>query len=130
MAEVRVLGGSIGIAASSAIVGVRIKDQVGTLKDNWLPSPGGADGDLTPTQQIAVQQAYSDAFNEGMRICAIIGALALLVSLVMLSRKWLTTTEYTDRYTKERMGEKRSARTLTAPTDGTIFSAIHQPVGK
>ncbi|KAI1205879.1 major facilitator superfamily transporter [Annulohypoxylon truncatum] len=121
MAEVRVLGGSIGIAASSAIVGIRIKDQVGTLKTGWLPSPAGAGGSLTRAQQIAVKQAYSDAFDEDMRVCTIIGAFAILVSFCMLSRKRLAVVEHTEQHTKERAEERNSARTSTAPTDGTIL---------
>lgn len=125
MAEVRVLGGSIGIAASSAIVGVKIRDQVGISKDNWLPAPGGVSSDLSPTQQIAVRQAYSDAFKKDMAICAIIGALAVLVSLVMLSRKKLTAAEYMERHSMERMGEKKSAQALSAPIDITVLSTAH-----
>ncbi|XDG09963.1 hypothetical protein ABKA04_009578 [Annulohypoxylon sp. FPYF3050] len=125
MAEVRVLGGSIGIAASSAIVGVKIRDQVGISKDNWFPSPGGVSSDLTPTQQIAVRQAYSDAFSEGMAICAIIGAFAVLVSLMMLGQKKLTAAEHMERHSKEKMREKKSSQSLRAPIDSTVFSTAH-----
>ncbi|KAI0889599.1 major facilitator superfamily transporter [Annulohypoxylon maeteangense] len=121
MAQVRVLGGSIGIAASSAIVGTRIKDQVGSLETSWLPSPEGAGDGLTHTQQIAVQQAYSDAFNEDMRVCAIIGAFAILVSFGMFSRRRLIIPEHSEQHTKERAEKRKSARISTVPTNGTFL---------
>ncbi|KAI1456625.1 major facilitator superfamily transporter [Annulohypoxylon moriforme] len=122
MAQVRVLGGSIGIAASSAIVGTRIKDQVGTSEAGWLPSPEGAGNSLTRNQQIAVRQAYSDAFNEDMRVCAIIGAFAVLVSFGMLSQRWSRMADHTKQHTKERTEEKKSSRTSTDPTDRAVLT--------
>ncbi|KAI2463249.1 major facilitator superfamily transporter [Annulohypoxylon bovei var. microspora] len=118
MAQVRVLGGSIGIAASSAIVGTKLKDQVGIMRTDWLPSPEGTGAGLTHSQQVAVQQAYSDAFNEDMRVCAIIGAFAILFSFGLYSRKRLTMREHTDQ--KEKAEERKSARSLVALADETI----------
>ncbi|EHL01054.1 hypothetical protein M7I_3017 [Glarea lozoyensis 74030] len=85
--QVRVLGGSIGIAASTAILGVNehrslsnmvTSQQLATLQDS-LPH-------MTPEQVHAVKQAYSDAFAESMKVCAALGGMGVLASLVCWRR--------------------------------------------
>ncbi|EPE26442.1 MFS general substrate transporter [Glarea lozoyensis ATCC 20868] len=87
IAQVRVLGGSIGIAASTAILGVNehrslsnmvTSQQLATLQDS-LPH-------MTPEQVHAVKQAYSDAFAESMKVCAALGGMGVLASLVCWRR--------------------------------------------
>ena len=84
MAQVRVLGGSIGIAASTAILGVKQRRQLldpmvvsvaqlGSLADSMRT--------LSPDAALAVRQAYTDAFNETLVVCSIVSGVALLASL-------------------------------------------------
>lgn len=81
MAQVRMLGGSIGIAASTVILGIRQRQQ---LLNTQLLSPAQLESlaesmpHLSPTQRFAVRQAYTDAFNETLIVCSVIGGVALL----------------------------------------------------
>ncbi|KAJ3578121.1 hypothetical protein NPX13_g2447 [Xylaria arbuscula] len=68
VAQVRVLGGSLGIAASSAILGVSLHAQVGGLvTSQQIASVGKGGDDLPPGVLVAIRRAYSDAFREDMR---------------------------------------------------------------
>lgn len=69
VAQSRVLGGSIGIAASTAILGVMSKHS--TLSD----------------PKLAERTAYADAFGRTMWVCAIIACLSLLFSMGTWKRK-------------------------------------------
>jgi hypothetical protein len=94
VAQVRVFGGSLGIAASSAILGVTLKQQVGrSVTPQQLSSLGGGNANVTPGQLAVVRKAYSDAFREDMRVCTIIAAIALLWALGTYNHKCPTSTE-------------------------------------
>jgi hypothetical protein len=84
VAQVRVLGGSIGIAASNAMFNkVCVRDLQGILTPQQVR-------DLQTSTQIfksldeagrnAVRIAYSDAFNDSLRICTYVAAGYLVVS--------------------------------------------------
>jgi MFS family permease len=83
IAQARMLGGSIGIAASTAVLGAKQRQQ---LLDTMLVSPvelqslAQAMHSFTAAQIFAVRQGYTDAFNETMVICAIISGIALLIT--------------------------------------------------
>jgi hypothetical protein len=83
IAQARMLGGSIGIAASTAILGVKQRTQ---LLDTGLVSPAQMQSlsesmrSLSTTQVFTIRQAYTDAFNETLVVCAIIAGIALLVT--------------------------------------------------
>ncbi|XXG95031.1 hypothetical protein Hte_001291 [Hypoxylon texense] len=87
IAQVRVLGGSLGIAASSAIVGSKLQEQVGSAQISYTPGAKSSDAVMTQDHQIAIRQAYSDAFNECMRVCAFIGGVAALVAFATYNRE-------------------------------------------
>lgn len=82
MAQARVFGGSIGIAASTAILGVVQRRELHTVS--------GASSSAAMPQNAqayhAVQQAYADAFQETMRVTAIIACVAFLLCLGTFER--------------------------------------------
>ncbi|KAI0154870.1 major facilitator superfamily transporter [Xylariaceae sp. FL1272] len=88
VAQVRVLGGSLGIAATSAILGVTLQSQIGASATadeiSALVAGGGIGTDST--QLAAIRRAYSDAFREDMRVCAIISGVAILSTIGTYSR--------------------------------------------
>ncbi|KAG9194836.1 hypothetical protein G6011_04871 [Alternaria panax] len=90
MAQVRVLGGSIGIAASTAILGVRQRRQ---LLDPMIVSAAQLESlaesvhNLPPDAVLAVRQAYTDAFNETLVVCSFVSGVALLASLAAWRKK-------------------------------------------
>lgn len=83
IAQVRMLGGSIGIAASTAILGVRQRQK---LLDTGLVSPielqtlAQSLHTMSSTQAFAIRQAYTEAFNETMVVCAVISGAALIIT--------------------------------------------------
>jgi MFS family permease len=93
MAQIRMLGGSIGIAASTAILGVRQRQQLletGLVSPKQMESLAEALRSLPPAQVFAIRQAYTDAFNETLIICSIISGVALLVTAGGFQKKPMT----------------------------------------
>jgi len=82
MAQARVFGGSIGIAASTAILGVvqrrQLHNVAGSSSSSAMPSSAQA--------HHAVQQAYADAFQETMRITAIVACASFVLCLGTFER--------------------------------------------
>ncbi|KAI0148236.1 major facilitator superfamily transporter [Hypoxylon sp. NC0597] len=115
IAQVRVLGGSIGIAASSAIAGAMLREHGEHIQRRQHPSFESQDDASSQIIPAAVRQAYSDAFNEDMRVCAIIAGVATLVAFGVFSRKRLTLDERNDQQTKEKM-----TRQNTTQSSGTF----------
>ena len=84
VAQNRILGGSIGIAASTAILAATQQSQLiipGIVSASQLATLQASASTFTMSQIEAVRQAYSDAFSEDMRICAIVAGICILVTL-------------------------------------------------
>lgn len=87
VAQVRVLGGSIGIAASTAILGAVEFDRLkGIVTDSQLASLRDSEKTFTAFQLQEVRKAYSDAFNEDMRVCAIVAGICVLLTFGTFQR--------------------------------------------
>ncbi|KAH6660671.1 major facilitator superfamily transporter [Truncatella angustata] len=81
IAQIRILGGSLGIAASSAILGTTLRSQLASVVDpKLLNSLENATSQLTSVQLNAVRRAYSEAFNEDMRVCAIVASVSVVLA--------------------------------------------------
>ncbi|KJR87158.1 major facilitator superfamily transporter multidrug resistance [Sporothrix schenckii 1099-18] len=76
IAQARVLGGSIGIAASSAILARQELAKLGTVVTTDVPADLTGD---SPTA-VLVRQVFNAAFTENMRICAVISAVGIVVA--------------------------------------------------
>ncbi|KAK7981946.1 major facilitator superfamily domain-containing protein [Apiospora saccharicola] len=74
LSQVRVLGGSLGIAASSAILGRYLVD---IANPGQLTAIAHNPEDFTLEQLQALREAFSEAFNMDMRICAIVGVFGV-----------------------------------------------------
>lgn len=86
------LGGSIGIAMSSAVLAAQEKVQL----DGIVPSTALADlqnANLTDAQYAAVRKTYNDAFTETMRVCAIVAGIGILITMGTYSRNRVPLTE-------------------------------------
>lgn len=94
IAQVRVLGGSIGIAASTAIMGITQRHELtGVISSSQLATLSSSAKILTSEQLHAVRQAYSDAFKEDLRVCAIIAGICFFVTLGAYRRNPLPIME-------------------------------------
>ncbi|KAH8815535.1 MFS multidrug transporter-like protein [Xylogone sp. PMI_703] len=84
IAQSRVLGGSIGIAAATAILGqMEHKNliSIGLVSESQLSSLETASASFNVEQLLAVSKTFSDSFRETMIVCTIIAGLAVLASL-------------------------------------------------
>lgn len=94
VAQARILGGSIGIAASAAILGVAQRRELGgTVSESQLASLQSAGPTLQPAQLQAIRRAHSNAFNESLRVCAIIAGACVLITLGTFQRHPLDIEE-------------------------------------
>ncbi|KAI1074625.1 major facilitator superfamily transporter [Whalleya microplaca] len=109
IAQLRVLGGSIGIAASSAVLGVTMQGQFDPVQPGQ-PSFLETQGNATEDRRLDVlRQAYSDAFNKDMRICMIISAIAILLTFGTFRKKRPTIAERREEQTQAEVPNRQSA---------------------
>lgn len=84
------LGGSLGIAASSAILGRHLVDIV---NPGQLTAIAHHPEDFPIEQLQAIREAYSGAFNLDMRVCAIVGVFGVLFACAVWTRDRQTLQE-------------------------------------
>lgn len=94
MAQIRVFGGSIGIAASFIVLNAKIQKTLGTVLSPQQLSDFYRSPAVTTTfdllQQYQVRETYIDAFSIDMRICLGAAAAGLLSALCSYQSKPLT----------------------------------------
>jgi hypothetical protein len=108
MAQVRIFGGSIGIAASSAILGANIRSgMVGSSVSPEMMAHLASDPSALPPDQWAlVRRVYTDALKEDMIVCCAVLAAAMLCTLGVYRRNTVSLEEMMkQRYREE--GERR-----------------------
>ncbi|KAK7748895.1 hypothetical protein SLS53_000919 [Cytospora paraplurivora] len=82
IAQSRMLGGSIGIAMSSAVLAVQQTSQLaGIVSPSALSSLQSSGSSLTPAQYAAIRKTYNDSFKETMQVCAIVASIGVLVTM-------------------------------------------------
>jgi hypothetical protein len=88
VAQFRMLGGSIGVAASSAIRGsVEQRELGGLVSPDRIALVGSSAADAP------IRQAYANAFNESMMVCTIVAAVCVVISLFTFRRNRLSIEE-------------------------------------
>ncbi|KAI1203888.1 major facilitator superfamily transporter [Nemania serpens] len=93
-AQVRLFGGSLGIAASSAILQTTLQAQVGgSITPQQISSAEAGVTKLDSNDMATIRRAYADAFRQDMQVCTIIAGIALLWALGTYSRKRLGRAE-------------------------------------
>lgn len=119
MAQVRVLGGSIGIAASSAILAQQEMAKLGMVITSDVPVDLTGD---SPTA-ILVRQVFSQAFTETMRICAIVSAAAMVIACGTYTRNRrpiLAVLEDRIRHDAEEQAEAEAAEAAVGAAAATV----------
>lgn len=112
-AQVRIFGGSLGIAASSAILQTTLQAQVkGSITPQQISSAAAGVSNLDSEDIAAIRRAYADAFRQDMQVCTIIGGIALLWALGTYSRKRLGRAER-----REQQVEQENERRKVAAAD-------------
>lgn len=89
-AQIRIFGGSIGVAASNAIfnttcatqlIGILTRDQIQALQTNTRIL-----NTLDAAAREAVRLAYADSFRQSLRICIYVSAVSLVVAAFTYQR--------------------------------------------
>jgi hypothetical protein len=87
VAQARVFGGSIGIAASTAILGTMQRSELsGIVTAEQLSTLQTSARTMTLAQLHAVRQVYSDSFSEVTKVCAAVSAACAVACL--LAFRW------------------------------------------
>ncbi|KAG9238737.1 MFS multidrug transporter-like protein [Amylocarpus encephaloides] len=108
IAQVRVLGGSIGIATSSAILGANQQRKLtGIVTSAQLATFEDSMSSLTPEQLDIIKQTYSDSFSESMKVCAAIAGLGVLATFVVFRRRPVDFMENRKQQIMEDMARRR-----------------------
>ncbi|KAI0506132.1 major facilitator superfamily transporter [Xylaria bambusicola] len=117
VAQVRVFGGSLGIAASSAILGMSLRAQVGgSVTSQQISSVEGGGGDnLAPNDLAAIRRAYAEAFREDMRVCTIISGIALIWALGTYSRKRLNRSQQREQRVRDEAERRKTVAAAESP---------------
>ncbi|WYZ46447.1 hypothetical protein EsH8_IX_000672 [Colletotrichum jinshuiense] len=120
IAQVRILGGSLGIAASTAILGNFMREELsGVVSPERLSSLHGGGMDLTEAQATAVRQVYTDSFRKDMQVGAILSGIAILLSLGVYRRDRVTIEEQRQLHIKTEVERRRRASAATTLASST-----------
>ncbi|KAK3904946.1 hypothetical protein C8A05DRAFT_42045 [Staphylotrichum tortipilum] len=112
MAQVRIFGGSIGIAASSAILGSKSRAQLatGALPAEAFTHLAANPAALSPGQWAAIRQVYTDALKEDMIVCCAVLAAAMVVTLGAYRKNRVSMEEMIKQRYIEEAKRRRSVR--------------------
>jgi hypothetical protein len=116
MSQVRIFGGSIGIAASSAILGTKTRAVLagGSVPPEALANL--ASDSLSPEQWALIRRVYTDALKEDMIVCCAVLAAAAICTLGVSRRNRVSFEEMMKQRHREE-GERR--RVAVDPNAGS-----------
>jgi MFS family permease len=113
ISQVRILGGSIGIAASTAILGItENRELAGVVSPTQLADLRSSISTFTPNQIQAVREAYVDAFSEDLRVCAIVSGVCIFVTLASFRRNAMSAVDARNQHIAE---EQQRLKGLAEP---------------
>ncbi|KAI1109181.1 major facilitator superfamily transporter [Nemania sp. NC0429] len=112
-AQVRIFGGSLGIAASSAILQTTLQAQGGSLTSQHISSAEAGFTNIDPDKTAMIRRAYADAFRQDMQVCTIIAGTALLWAIGTYSRQRIGRAERREQQVKEE-NERRKVATANS----------------
>ncbi|KAK7417041.1 hypothetical protein QQX98_004802 [Neonectria punicea] len=113
LSQLRLLGGSLGIATSTALLHQKVNEYLnGVLTPAELATIGGPDTHLSRSQLDSVHYAYAESFRADMKVAAGISAIGVISTLgayrrcrlvIQEQRKTLVIAEITRRQGKSDM---------------------------
>ncbi|KAJ4257466.1 hypothetical protein NW762_008590 [Fusarium torreyae] len=94
LSQVRLLGGSLGIASSSALLNQKSVDYLtGVLTPYEQATIGGSNTHLSNSQWMAVRYTYAEAFKMEMKVATALAACAVLSTFGAFRKKRLVIDE-------------------------------------
>lgn len=105
----RLLGGSLGIATSSALLNQRIVEYLsGILTPFEKATIGGSNSHLSDSQWTAVRYTYSEAFRVDMKVAAGISALGVISTIGAFRKHRLLVAEQRAALVREEAARRRA----------------------
>ncbi|KAK0629943.1 major facilitator superfamily transporter [Bombardia bombarda] len=116
IAQVRILGGSLGIAASTAILAVEMRSDIASVVSlEQLSNPASAVWTLSPEQSDAIRTVYTNSFHRAMIACCGVLVFGMICTLGIYRRNRLSIEElHKERYREER--ERRGGAGTPEPS--------------
>ncbi|WAO90523.1 MFS domain-containing protein [Fusarium falciforme] len=109
LSQMRLLGGSLGIATSSALLNQRIVEYLsGILTPFEKATIGGPDSYLSDSQWTAVRYTYSEAFRVDMKVAAGISALGVISTIGAFRKHRLLVAEQRAALVREEAARRRA----------------------
>ncbi|KAK7431400.1 hypothetical protein QQZ08_002171 [Neonectria magnoliae] len=94
LSQLRLLGGSLGIATSTALLHQKVNEYLnGVLSPSELATIGGPDTHLSGSQLDSVHYAYAESFRADMKVTAGISAIGVISTLGAYRRRRLVIQE-------------------------------------
>lgn len=120
LSQVRLLGGSLGIATSTAVLHQKVTEYLtGMLSPSELAAVGGPDSHLSDTQLERVHYAYAESFRMDMKVAAGISAIGVISTLGAYRRRRLLIQEQRQALVAEEVARRRG-QSGTATADRQI----------
>jgi hypothetical protein len=107
------LGGSIGIAMSTAVLAVEQRKQLG-----GTITPEGLAG-LTSVSPSDIRKTYNDAFTRTKQVCAIIAGAGVLLTLATYRRNRGSLEEQRDQQVHAENQRREAEKSAAADTAGS-----------
>ncbi|KAH6856497.1 major facilitator superfamily domain-containing protein [Chaetomium sp. MPI-CAGE-AT-0009] len=126
VAQVRIFGGSIGIAASSAILGAKTRGELagGELPPEVLAHLASDPSALSPEQWGSIRRVYTDALREDMIVCCAVLAAAMVVTLGVYRRNRVSMPEMMKQRYREEAERRRAAKGGSGQSDDSRDAAV------
>lgn len=101
------LGGSIGIAMSSAVLASQQRAQLaGIVSASALQELDFTK--LSNDQMTAIRKTYNDSFTQTMRVSAIVAGIGVLLTMGTFSRDRLPLNQHRDRQVREEIARRQA----------------------
>ncbi|KAF5235124.1 hypothetical protein FOXYS1_15668, partial [Fusarium oxysporum] len=109
LSQVRLLGGSLGIAASSALLNEKSSKYLsGVLTAYEQATIGGSNTHLTNAQWSAVRYTYADAFQVEMKIATVVAACSVISAFGAFRKRRLLIAEQRKIIVREEEARRRA----------------------
>lgn len=108
------LGGSIGIAMSSAVLAGQQRAHLAGVVPLSVLQDLGSPNQLTEAQLAVVRKTYNDSFTETMKVCAIVAGIGVLITMGTLRRDRLPLLEQRQQMVQREIARRRAEKETTS----------------
>jgi hypothetical protein len=106
IAQLRILGGSLGISTSTVFLNTTVSALSGLLTPQQQATLGQGGAPLSPEQRSAVHRAFSEAFHNDMVAAAAISGAAVLVVLGTYRRRRMLVADQKQALVQEEIARR------------------------